>query len=80
MDSGLGSRRGSSNNYMDSRGSSNNSLAFNGIASLSDKHQLLLLESVLHIADVSNPAKPWNLYSRWLDGVMTEFYNQGNRL
>ena len=77
MDSGLGSRRGSSSNYMDSRGSSNNSLAFNGIASLSDKHQLLLLESVLHIADVSNPAKPWNLYSRWLDGVMTEFYNQG---
>lgn len=71
---GSSSRRGSSTN--DSRGS-NSSMAFNGIASLSDKHQLLLLESVLHIADVSNPAKPWNLYSRWLDGVMTEFYNQG---
>jgi 3'5'-cyclic nucleotide phosphodiesterase len=79
VDSGLSSRRGSSSSYADSRGSANSSMAFNGIASLSDKHQLLLLESVLHIADVSNPAKPWNLYSRWLDGVMTEFYSQGKR-
>ena len=64
--------------YPNSRnGSQSNSFTENSISVLSDKHQLLLLESVLHIADVSNPAKPWKLYSRWLDGVMAEFYNQG---
>lgn len=64
--------------YPNSRnGSLSNSFTENSISVLSDKHQLLLLESVLHIADVSNPAKPWKLYSRWLDGVMAEFYNQG---
>ena len=57
-----------------------NSFTENSISVLSDKHQLLLLESVLHIADVSNPAKPWKLYSRWLDGVMAEFYNQGSEV
>ena len=67
--------------YPNSRnGSQSNSFTENSISVLSDKHQLLLLESVLHIADVSNPAKPWKLYSRWLDGVMAEFYNQGSEV
>ena len=39
--------------------------------------QLLLLESALHMADISNPAKPWEIYQRWLNRVMEEFYHQG---
>jgi hypothetical protein len=28
---------------------------------------------------VSNPAKPWNLYIKWMDRIMEEFYTQGDR-
>lgn len=51
--------------------------SFNTVSTLSDTQQLLVLESVLHLADVSNPAKPWKTYCRWLDCVMAEFYDQG---
>ena len=43
----------------------------------SDAIQVLLLESALHMADISNPVKPWEIYQRWLSRVMEEFYNQG---
>lgn len=43
----------------------------------SDAIQVLLLESALHMADISNPVKPWEIYQRWLGRVMEEFYNQG---
>lgn len=79
MDSGSHSRRTSSAGYVEngSAGSlMSSSLSGRGLG-LSDAHQLHMLESILHLADVSNPAKSWNLYSRWLDGVMDEFYNQG---
>lgn len=81
MDSASHSRRTSSAGYAvnGSAGSlmSSSSVSGKGLG-LSDAHQLHMLESILHLADVSNPAKSWNLYSRWLDGVMDEFYNQGN--
>ena len=44
----------------------------------SDPTQLLLLESALHMADISNPVKPWDIYQRWLSRVMEEFYHQGD--
>ena len=43
----------------------------------SDAIQVLLLESALHMADISNPVKPWDIYQRWCSRVMEEFYNQG---
>ena len=44
----------------------------------SDPTQLLLLESALHMADISNPVKPWDIYQGWLSRVMEEFYLQGD--
>ena len=38
----------------------------------------LLLAMCLHSADVSNPAKPWNLSVEWSARVMDEFFRQGD--
>jgi hypothetical protein len=43
-----------------------------------DERQLLLLQVALHCADVSNTAKPWNLYGKWLERITEEFYLQGD--
>ncbi|DAZ92577.1 TPA: hypothetical protein N0F65_012807 [Lagenidium giganteum] len=39
----------------------------------------LLLQMALHAADVSNPAKPLDLYVRWSERIMQEFYQQGDK-
>jgi hypothetical protein len=33
----------------------------------------------LHTADVSNTAKPWPTYIRWMEALMEEFYRQGDK-
>lgn len=38
---------------------------------------VLVMSNVLHAADISNPARPWHLYSDWTDRVLEEFYRQG---
>ncbi|KAL1503544.1 hypothetical protein AB1Y20_012023 [Prymnesium parvum] len=38
----------------------------------------LLLTMCLHAADVSNPAKPWDLSKEWTSRVMDEFFRQGD--
>eukprot|EP00602_Paraphysomonas_sp_CaronLab_P007804 CAMPEP_0185027244 /NCGR_PEP_ID=MMETSP1103-20130426/12041_1 /TAXON_ID=36769 /ORGANISM="Paraphysomonas bandaiensis, Strain Caron Lab Isolate" /LENGTH=561 /DNA_ID=CAMNT_0027561139 /DNA_START=104 /DNA_END=1789 /DNA_ORIENTATION=- len=43
-----------------------------------DDRQLLLLQVTLHTADVSNTAKPWSTYNKWLERIMDEFYLQGD--
>eukprot|EP00300_Choanocystis_sp_HF-7_P017865 c19859_g1_i2.p1 GENE.c19859_g1_i2~~c19859_g1_i2.p1 ORF type:complete len:492 (-),score=80.63 c19859_g1_i2:121-1470(-) len=39
----------------------------------------LLLEQLLHCADLSNTGKPFPLAAKWGAKVVTEFYNQGDR-
>jgi cAMP-specific phosphodiesterase 4 len=34
---------------------------------------------MLHCADLGNPTKPLEIYQRWLDRVMNEFFLQGDR-
>ena len=34
---------------------------------------------MLHCADLSNPTKPLELYQKWTDRVMNEFFLQGDR-
>jgi hypothetical protein len=31
---------------------------------------------LVHIADISNPAKPWKVCFAWTNRVMQEFWNQ----
>lgn len=33
---------------------------------------------IIKAADISNPARPLSVYERWIDGVMTEFFTQGD--
>ena len=33
---------------------------------------------VLHAADVSNCARPWQVYSKWVEPITEEFYRQGD--
>jgi hypothetical protein len=37
------------------------------------------LNTLLHMADISNPTKPNAVYIRWVDKVMEEFWAQGDR-
>ncbi|XP_053453578.1 dual specificity calcium/calmodulin-dependent 3',5'-cyclic nucleotide phosphodiesterase 1A isoform X1 [Nycticebus coucang] len=34
---------------------------------------------ILHAADISHPAKPWNLHYRWTMALMEEFFLQGDK-
>jgi hypothetical protein len=38
-----------------------------------------VLQNLVHCADLSNPTKPLVLYRRWVDLLMEEFFQQGDR-
>jgi len=37
-----------------------------------------VLKSLVHCSDLSNPTKPLDLYRRWTDRIMQEFFRQGD--
>uniref|UniRef100_A0A0K8TH17 Phosphodiesterase n=2 Tax=Lygus hesperus TaxID=30085 RepID=A0A0K8TH17_LYGHE len=41
--------------------------------------RIQVLENMVHCADLSNPTKPLALYRRWVDLLMEEFFQQGDR-
>ncbi|KAJ3598903.1 hypothetical protein NHX12_032866 [Muraenolepis orangiensis] len=41
--------------------------------------RIQVLQNMLHCADLSNPTKPLELYRRWTDRIMKEFFIQGDR-
>ena len=71
---GSGSSSGSS-----SSGSSSSSGAVAEVKALeSDLDRLVLLKVVLHVADISNPCKRWEVGKLWSDRVLDEFFAQGD--
>mmetsp|Transcript_19452 Transcript_19452/g.25356 ORF Transcript_19452/g.25356 Transcript_19452/m.25356 type:complete len:367 (+) Transcript_19452:229-1329(+) len=44
----------------------------------SDLDRTVLLKVVLHVADISNPCKPWDVGKIWSDRVIDEFFKQGD--
>ncbi|ESO07257.1 hypothetical protein HELRODRAFT_76777, partial [Helobdella robusta] len=40
--------------------------------------RLLILQHMIHCADLSNPTKPLPLYKKWTDAIMEEFFRQGD--
>lgn len=44
-----------------------------------EKDVTIILKSLMHAADISNPAKPWELSKKWSDLVIEEFFLQGDR-
>uniref|UniRef100_A0A914ULD8 Phosphodiesterase n=1 Tax=Plectus sambesii TaxID=2011161 RepID=A0A914ULD8_9BILA len=41
-----------------------------------DKNKALCL--IVHACDISHPAKPWPLHEQWTQGVLEEFFRQGD--
>ncbi|KAI1280904.1 cAMP-specific 3',5'-cyclic phosphodiesterase, isoforms N/G [Halotydeus destructor] len=41
--------------------------------------RIQVMQNMIHCADLSNPTKPLNLYKNWVDQVMEEFYQQGDK-
>lgn len=39
----------------------------------------LVLQNMVHCADLSNPTKPLSLYRRWTSNILEEFFQQGDR-
>jgi hypothetical protein len=39
----------------------------------------VLSQGIMHLADISNPAKPWRVSKAWSDLVLEEFFMQGDR-
>jgi len=46
---------------------------------LADEDRVTLLKVVLHVSDISNSAKVWNISKKWSDLVCDEFFRQGER-
>jgi hypothetical protein len=46
---------------------------------MDDKDLLVVMKSILHTADISNPAKRWAVSRKWSDLVVEEFFLQGDR-
>ena len=45
---------------------------------LPEKDRMTILRSLLHAADISNPAKIWSTSKKWSDLVVEEFFAQGD--
>ncbi|CAG0897215.1 unnamed protein product [Cyprideis torosa] len=41
--------------------------------------RIQVLQNMIHCADLSNPTKPLYLYSQWIDRIMEEFFQQGDK-
>ena len=38
-----------------------------------------VLAQLIHASDISNPTKPFEIYSKWVDRILEEFFNQGDK-
>jgi cAMP-specific phosphodiesterase 4 len=41
--------------------------------------RIQVLQNLVHCSDLSNPTKPLDIYRRWVDRIMEEFFRQGDR-
>ena len=40
---------------------------------------LQVLQNMVHCSDLSNPTKPLEIYRKWVDRIMEEFFRQGDK-
>ncbi|KAF7239435.1 Calcium/calmodulin-dependent 3',5'-cyclic nucleotide phosphodiesterase 1A [Varanus komodoensis] len=43
------------------------------------EHKDKIMSMIVHVADISHPAKPWVLHEQWARALMEEFFKQGDR-
>ena len=41
--------------------------------------RIQVLQNMVHCADLSNPTKPLDAYKLWVDRIMEEFFQQGDK-
>jgi len=41
--------------------------------------RIQVLQNMVHCSDLSNPTKPLDIYRKWVDRIMEEFFRQGDR-
>lgn len=41
--------------------------------------RIQVLQNMIHCADLSNPTKPLDIYVKWTDRIMAEFWRQGDK-
>eukprot|EP00276_Gloeochaete_wittrockiana_P010411 CAMPEP_0184655256 /NCGR_PEP_ID=MMETSP0308-20130426/12880_1 /TAXON_ID=38269 /ORGANISM="Gloeochaete witrockiana, Strain SAG 46.84" /LENGTH=609 /DNA_ID=CAMNT_0027091629 /DNA_START=489 /DNA_END=2318 /DNA_ORIENTATION=+ len=63
--------------HFDALGSFKGRAASDGFACSEGREDLMKM--ALHLADISNPARPNTVYRHWVSAVMEEFYQQGDR-
>lgn len=45
----------------------------------SSKDKKEITNYLIHLADISNPTKPWKLWYKWIDLLFVEFFHQGDK-
>jgi len=50
-----------------------------GLDFLNKEDRLLAMKLVIKCADISNPARTPSIYNKWVDRVMEEFFQQGDK-
>ena len=48
------------------------------VTTLSELDRQLIINSLVHASDISNPCREWNLSKKWSDLVLVEFFAQGD--
>lgn len=54
-------------------------LSFMNKQSISPFDRFQILQNMVHCADLSNTAKPLDIYTKWMHRLMEEFFLQGDR-
>jgi len=42
------------------------------------EHRVLAIQTLIHTADLSNPAKAWHIHIQWTHAIVAEFFSQGD--
>ncbi|KAM6464591.1 uncharacterized protein PHA67_011186 isoform 2-T2 [Liasis olivaceus] len=43
------------------------------------EHRDKIMSFLVHVADISHPAKPWELHHQWAEALLKEFFEQGDK-
>ncbi|KAL3995164.1 putative 3'5'-cyclic phosphodiesterase pde-4 [Acanthocheilonema viteae] len=54
-------------------------VAGSSVLTLDKTDRIQIMQTMIHLADLSNPTKPINLYNIWVKNIMEEYWRQGDR-
>ena len=43
------------------------------------EERTFILSLFLHASDISNPTRPFEIYEKWTDACLSEFFSQGDK-